>query len=140
MNYALSLRIVVGLGLTSCATTNHSDAPMPMVPTLPQITDTREGPWKNRHAGDPQLAGVRVQQFPDCSFEGARFQGAHPAMILYVMWDGRVHQTNHEPDGTTTSDFWWSIGSGTHQYLWDQLNYLVGSDPEFKTHKDPRRG
>lgn len=75
--------------------------------------------WATRYSDDPQLAGVVVQQYPDCQYEASRYRGRHPAMILYVFQDGRVNQVGFEPDGAIHEDFWWTIGPD--HYLWAKL-------------------
>ncbi len=104
--------------LIGCGEPTLSEAP-PEVP----IRNWTVGRWTNRYADDPNLAGVRVQQFPDCSGDAARHEGRHPAMILYVFKNGRVNQNGFEPDGTIREDFWWSIGPD--HYLWDQIDRSV---------------
>ena len=85
---------------------------------------TKQGVWINVHAATPGLAGVRVQQFPDCDEDLDRYCGRHPAMILYVFKDGRVHQLGFEPDGKPCSphaeDFWWRISNDS--WLWSELD------------------
>jgi len=74
------------------------------------LSGSRTGAWTNLHAGDPELAVIRIQQYPDCLLERDRYVGKHPAMILYIFEDGRVHQTGFEPDGTMHEDFWFTTG------------------------------
>ncbi len=61
-------------------------------------------------------------------------------MILYVMWDGSVNQMGYSPSGDIVEDFWWSIEEHGLNYVWEQLDYSVGSDPNFKNHEKPIRG
>ena len=106
----------------------------------PPIKNGTVGHWENRHAGNPDLAGVLVQQFPDCAYDAPRFEGGHPAMILFVMWDGRVNQVEYEPSGEVSGDFWWKLELPRYDYVWEQLDYTQGSDPDFKTHQKPTKG
>ena len=109
---------------------------------IPEISDQSVGEWGNIHSKNLGLAGVLVQQFPDCSLEAAAWEGKHPAMILFVMWDGRVNQIGYKPSGMITENFWWHLSSDSHDYsyIWKQVDYTYGSDPKFQRHKDPRRG
>lgn len=77
-----------------------------------------KGCWINVHAGAPGLAGVVVQQMPDNSEQAHR--GRHPAMILFVFEDTRVHQFEYDPDGKVTGDFWWKAEK-TH-FVWLNLD------------------
>ncbi len=73
----------------------------------PEIKNFTVGHWKNVHKGDPNLLGVRVQQFPDCAYEAPEYEGQHPAMVIYVFRDKRCHQMGFTPDGKVDGDFWW---------------------------------
>ena len=86
----------------------------------PPIHNRSVGKWVNRHAGEAGLAGVRVQQFPDCEGEEAPYEGRHPAMILYVFKNGRVNQTCFTPDGTMEQDFWFTIEPD--DCLWETMD------------------
>ncbi len=110
-----SLFALLSLFLMGCSGQAISEAP-----TDPPMRNRAVGQWTNRYAGDPDLAGVRVQQFPDCWGDAAQYEGRHPAMILYVFKDGRVNQNGFKPDGMIEEDFWWKIGP-TH-YLWEQID------------------
>jgi len=90
----------------------------------PPIHNLTVGQWTNRYHGDPNLAGVVVQQFPDCAGEALRFEGHHPALVLYVFKDGRVNQIGFEPDGKVRENFWWRIKNDDP--LWKQIR-PVGS-------------
>ncbi|GIK15667.1 MAG: hypothetical protein BroJett003_06310 [Planctomycetota bacterium] len=79
--------------------------------------------WAARYVGDAQLAGVTVQQYPDCEGEAARYRGKHPAMALYVFKDGRVNQVGFEPDGTIKEDFWFAIEPD--HWVWEQLDQTI---------------
>ncbi len=76
----------------------------------PEIKNFTVGPWKNVHKKDPNLLGVRVQQFPDCAYEAPNYEGCHPAMIIYVFKDMRCHQMDFTPSGQLQEDFWWTAG------------------------------
>jgi hypothetical protein len=106
--------IGLALFLTGCGTTPVSEAEK--VPTIQNFT---VGPWTNRYQGDPTLAGVVVQQFPDCGAEAPEYEGQHPAMILFVFKDGRVNQNGFEPDGKVREDFWWKLKDG--DALWKDV-------------------
>lgn len=96
--------------------------------------------WNNANKERTELAGIHVQQLPDGPDESS-YKGKHPAMILFVLWDGRVNQLGYTPSGEVHENFWWNLRTKTQDfsYLWDQLEYKYGTDPEFKNHKDPRR-
>jgi hypothetical protein len=85
---------------------------------------SNQGAWVNVHAATPGLAGVKVQQFPDCSGDEERYRGRHPCMILFVFKDGRVHQVCYEPDGRFSQpdspEFWWRLGKD--DVIWSQLD------------------
>ncbi len=110
------------------------------IPSPPETKNVTKGKWTNIHSSNPDLAGVLVQQFPDSSFEAPAWEGKHPAMILFVMWNGRVNQLGYEPSGMVRENFWWNMETSEHNYsyIWEQLDYSLGSDPNFKHHRDPR--
>ena len=101
-------------------------------------TDGSPEKWRNIYEGNPELAGVLVQQLPDNAAEAPRWRGKHPAMILFVFWGGRVRQFGYSPDGIVKEDFWWQI-TPDQSYIWQQLDYSKGSDPRFRHHADPRK-
>jgi hypothetical protein len=94
-----------------------------------RVRDTSVGPWRSLHKGDADLAGVRVQQFPDCDGEAPAYEGRHPCMIIYVFKDGRAHQTEFLPNGTPRGDFWYTIQPD--HWLWEDLDrsYAGGREP-----------
>ena len=96
------------------------DAPEP-------ITNFTVGAWVNRYAGRSDLAGVVVQQFPDCPHEAANYEGRHPAMILYVFDDGRVNQNGFTPEGAVEEDFWWK--AEPHHPLWERMDRTIIEEP-----------
>ena len=110
------------------------------IPSPPEIKNVITGKWTNIHFSNPDLAGVLVQQFPDNPYEAPAWEGKHPAMILFVMWNGRVNQLGYEPSGKVRENFWWNIESSEHDYsyIWEQLDYPQGSDSNFMHHRDPR--
>jgi len=124
-----SLLAICGLHITSCSLRNEP------TPGLASKNQT----WTNKHLGSADLAGVSIQQFPDCVHESPAWDGKHPAMILFVMWDGRVNQVEYEPSGKIRSDWWWDINKEKHDYsyIWNDLDYSHGSDPNFERHQKP---
>ena len=134
---AIVLLCHVHVSCTGGPTQEEIDLARALAP--PSIEDGTVGPWKNRHSGNPELAGVSVQQFPDCAYESVRYEGKHPAMILFVMWDGRVNQVEYEPSGTVSADWWWKIDKKRHDYILEQLDYTHGSKPDFKWGGEGRR-
>lgn len=136
------IALSVLLFLIGCSTqeANESLPPAVEVP-VPSIRDTSIKAWKNIHRANLDLAGVLLQQFPDSSLEAPSFEGKHPAMILFVMWDGRVNQIGYEPSGKISENFWWDLNEGDrdYSYIWEQLDYSHGSDPAFAHHHDPRK-
>jgi len=100
-------------------------------------SDGAELRWLNIYGDDPGLAGVVVQQLPDSPAGASRWRGRHPAMILFVFWDGRVRQRGYSPTGAVEEDFWWHI-TPAQKDIWKQVDYSKGSDPQFRRHADPR--
>jgi hypothetical protein len=97
------------------------------------------GSWTNIYRGDPNLAGVIVQQFPDGD-DGFSFDdrdGKHPCMIIYGFWDDRFHQISYTPSGQIEENFWFEISEST-TWIWDGVDFSHGSDPKFAIHPDPR--
>ena len=131
----------VSLLLIGCSTQDASEGlPYAVEVSVPVIRDTSTGAWKNIHRANPDLAGALVQQFPDSSLEAPAWEGKHPAMILFVMWDGRVNQIGYKPSGKIAEDLWWNLNEGDrdYSYIWEQLDFSHGSDPAFEHHHDPR--
>ena len=105
----------------------------------PTVGKVEEGPWNNIYRGDPSLAGVIVQQFPD-GYDDFTFEernGKHPCMILYGFWEDRFRHVEYTPSGKVTGDFWFEIDDST-KWIWDNVDFTQGSDPSFKMHQDPR--
>lgn len=140
MKMHCTLPALVCLCFVSCSGTDTGNRLQAGAPTILESHEPSVGSWTNRHAKNPDLAGVLVQQFPDSSHEASERKGKHPAMILFVMWDGRVNQVGYRPSGEIIEDFWWDLKQGSHDfsYVWEQLDYSHGSDPTFKSHRDPR--
>lgn len=92
-----------------------------------EIRNFAVGPWVNRYADSPDLAGVRVQQFPDCDGEAPRYEGRHPAMLIYVFKDGRANQVSYEPDGTVTNDFWFKVAKD--HWIWQTMTPVSSTEP-----------
>ena len=110
--------IVLILGvMVVCSCTNRFFAE---VPDCPEIANFSIGKWVNIHKNNPDLVGVRVQQFPDCEFDAMRYEGKHPAMVIFVMRNGKVHQLDYDPDGRVTSGFWWD--APTNHWIWEGLD------------------
>jgi hypothetical protein len=78
------------------------------------------GPWKNLYAGDKDLAGIQVQQYPDCDWMAQRYSGRHPCMIIYVFKDGRARQLCYRPHGSVSEDFWFHLMPG--HWLWETID------------------
>lgn len=97
--------------------------------------------WFNLHENDAALAGVEVCQYPEGSAYDSktRYMGKHPAMVIYYFWDGRVRQTSFEPNGALREDFFWPRQLRLGPDTWRNVNFNLGSDPFFKSHKDPRK-
>ena len=99
------------------------------------------GPWQNAYAGNEELAGVVISQFPEAGrypWLIESYKGKHPAMILYYFWNGRINQRAFEPDGTETENFWWNDSLKPGEWIWRVVDYSQGSDPKFIRHRDPR--
>ena len=131
----------IWIGVVSCSPTKQDRASeVVWGPSIQPVSDVI-GKWKNIHEGNPELAGVEIQQYPDSALEAPAWEGGHPAMILFVMWDGRVNQRGYRPDGTVREDFWWDLNDKKDYYshIWDELDFSVGGDPDFLRHPDPRK-
>jgi len=104
-----------------------------------QVRAGKVGPWSNIYKGDAMLAGVSVQQFPDGDdgFSYEERNGKHPCMILYGFWDDRFRQLEYSPSGDVTSDFWFKIEDST-AWIWNDVDFTQGNDPNFNKHQDPR--
>jgi len=126
--------------LASCGTSNccGSHGPGTTLPELKPAKDHSVGVWTNEFQGDPQLAGVTVQQFGECPYDQWRFESKHPCGVFYFFWDGRVVQRQYEPDGTLVSDGNWKNRVNPGDAWWQNVDFTHGSDPEFKHHADPR--
>jgi len=98
----------------------------------------RPGEWVNLHVGDPNLAGILIIQLPDAPREAIEYIDKHPCYVGYFFWDGRLRVTQFTPEGEKYVDKWMWDTPGS-SYLWKGVDYSYGSDPSFRTHKDPRR-
>ena len=97
--------------------------------------------WVNIHVGDPNLAGTLVTQYPADPSEKHLFEGKHPFVISFVMWDGSVNETYYDPEGRVVSAGWWRLQdmkAYDPQILWKGVDFSQGSNPTFKQHKYPR--
>lgn len=65
--------------------------------------------WINIHKRNPELAGVRVQQYPDNRADKAAYEGKHPVMVVYVFKNRKAHQVSYTPEGQVQDGFWWEI-------------------------------
>lgn len=100
------------------------------------------GKWINIYVGNPNLAGVLVTQYPADQKEKHLFDGKHPFVLSFVMWDGSINETYYDPEGRVVSAGWWRLKdmkSYDPQILWRNVDFSLGSDPKFKHHKDPRK-
>lgn len=124
----------------SLAACIHRSETTARLPKLQPIHDFSVGPWENPFRGNPDLAGVNVQQFGECPYDQHLWEGRHPCEIYFYYWDGRVRQRGYEPDGTLREDFWWpaDMRLKPHDSGWNQVDFSHGSDPTFKRHADPR--
>jgi|GEM_PF-3022721 len=126
------------MSLAACS--HHSEKPVKL-PKVRAIHDFSVGPWENPFRGDPNLAGVCVQQFGECPYDQHLHEGKHPCGIYFYFWDGRVRQRGYEPDGTLREDFWWPAAMRLKLHdsaSWKNVDFSHGSDPNFKHHADPR--
>lgn len=85
------------------------------------------GKWENKYQGNADLAGIRVQQFPDCFEQAHLYEGKHPTMILYVFKDARVNKVTYNPDGTVDEDLWFSIGPDSCLWTTIDRSYAIPS-------------
>ncbi|MBB5030860.1 hypothetical protein [Prosthecobacter vanneervenii] len=110
------------------------------MPKVQAVRDFSVGHWENPFRDNPDLAGVAVQQFGECSYDQHHWEGRHPHEIYFFFWDGRVRQCGYEPDGTLLEDFWWpeDMRLKPHDPRWKKVDFSHGSDPMFKRHADPR--
>jgi hypothetical protein len=91
--------------------------------------------WKNLYENHPDLAGIGV------IMEGASelgYVGNHPPGIIYLFWNGKIYQTQHNPDGSIISEGWSDTPVASDSKIWNNIDYSFGSDPGFERHKDPR--
>jgi hypothetical protein len=122
VKWMASILVVLPLVLCSCASPEVGEAP-----PVPKITNFEVGPWVNIHRKNPDLVGVRVQQFPDCQYEAKRYEGKHPAMVIYVFRSGWAHQVEYAPDGRIESGFWWKVAPD--HCIWERLDRSVREEP-----------
>ena len=99
--------------------------------------------WKNIYAGSPKLAGVIVDLSPEVCITEFRneWSGKHPYCITYVFWDGTLRLVLYKPNGEVTGG-WWVKGKDKFKQgssAWNRVDFTFGSDPNFKTHTDPRK-
>jgi hypothetical protein len=114
----IPISLLTAAVLFGCAGPQTGEAP-----PVPSIENFEVGPWTNIHRNNPDLVGVRVQQFPDCQYETKAYEGKHPAMIIYVFKNGKAHQLEYNPDGTVESGFWWDVSKDDS--IWDNLDRSV---------------
>lgn len=131
MNLFGSISASAGLLLASCA----SHSPPPRI--KPYRADY-VGAWVNPFKGDPTLAAAEVHQYGECSYDNWLYDGKHPCAIWFYFWDGRVRQMEFEPDGKVRSDFVLPGKLKPGDASWTGADFSVGSDPQFKRHRDPR--
>ena len=122
--------------LTACAHRSHPSAK----PSQPRpIHDNSIGHWDNPFRDNPNLAGVYVQQFGECSYDQHRSEGKHPCAIYFYFWDGRSRVRGYEPNGTLQEDSWCPGRLKPGDEEWGVVDFSHGSDPTFKHHADPRK-
>ena len=107
------LGVGLGVGLGGCDGTY-------LPPPLPR--DDSVGRWVNRYPNDPNLLGVKVRQFPDSDSQARRYEGRHPARVIYVFKNGSVNQIDYEPDGKIRErgNIWYRLAPGDP--LWTSLD------------------
>lgn len=120
------------LGLTGCAFRGSSS-------DSPEVINTViVGKWDNIYQGNESLAGVVVEQLPENPIDAECFRnGEHPCVIQYVFWSGNVHKITYSPEGVTIGDVWWKVEKDDG--FWKEVDFSLGSDPDFERHKDPRK-
>jgi hypothetical protein len=94
--------------------------------------------WANLYAADPDLAGVIVLQNHTEPDEPWRSKTMHPAVVMYVFWNGRVLQYQYSRHGKLEGRVDWKLDKTDYDW-WSEVDYSYGSDPEFRRHKDPRQ-
>lgn len=117
-NTAMNLSLLLAC---SCATRSLSEAP-----SSPEIADFTIGRWVNIHEKNPDLVGVYVQQFPDCPHDAARYEGKHPATVIYVFKNNKAHQMEYAPDGRVLSGFWWDVSAD--DWIWKRPDRNIPND------------
>jgi hypothetical protein len=97
------------------------------------------GPWTNIYKGNPNLAGVSVEQYPEGHGSVDAYIGQHPASIWFVFWDGDVREYLYSPDGKVInkSTLYDVFKPGSD--LWQNVDFSYGSDPAFIKHPDPHQ-
>jgi hypothetical protein len=90
------------------------------------------------YEGDPKLAGVIIEQYPEGIEPKQRYAGKHPASIWYAFWDGNIVAVDYDPDGKPSVKSFWKGYMSRTPWLWKDVDFNYGSDPTFKGHADPR--
>jgi hypothetical protein len=112
-----SLSMILFLSVLLIA--NSSGPYISFAPAPKGVKNSAVGTWVNKYQDNQSLKGIYVQQFPDCQDDYAKFEGHHPAMIIYVFKDGRANQIGYNPDGAIKEDFWFKTNPG--DWLWNQV-------------------
>lgn len=110
--------LLLALALAGCDWIDNIHRGNQVVPTGTAPAST-VGRWANRYPGHPDLVGVQVRQFPDAAVQAQRYQGRHPATVIYVFKNGRANRVNYEPDATILQDYWFPLAPGDP--LWNNL-------------------
>lgn len=136
MNFAMKIFLLsIALVLTGCASAPKGEN---LTKKDYEELDNAIGPWENPYKGDPKLAGVEIQQYPEGIGPKKRYEHKHPASIWYIFWNGNVKSVQYDPDGTVMVSSLWKRSYKTPAD-WYRVDFTYGSDPEFKRHKDPRK-
>lgn len=96
--------------------------------------------WHQHFNNDANLAGIEVMQYPEVATGEAyeSYRNKHPAHVTYCFWDGSMICYQFTPDGEVIdmSDPGFRLSSPND---WCSVDFRFGSDPNFRTHRDPRR-
>jgi hypothetical protein len=93
--------------------------------SAPEIKNRAIGKWTNAYEGVAGLAGVRVQQFPDCDGDSKQYEGRHPCMVIYIFTDGRANQMGFNPDGSIKENFWHTLRPDN--WIWQSMDRSYAS-------------
>ena len=108
--------------------------------SAPKQLSQAVGKWDNPYEENPELAGVIISQYPEGIEPAEPYEGKHPASIWYAFWNGDVISINYGPDGAIYVKSVWEKYLTKDSTIWKDVDFTYGSDPQLKSHPDPRKG